>query len=284
VVSDDGSTDDTVELVNGFGAAEEEACVRLRLGPRARSVGSQDVVDEREYATANFLSLVRDEQVEGDYFAYSDQDDIWAPDKLARAVAWLSSVPASLPALYCSRTQHIDEQGRPCGLSPLFAKPPGFRNALVQNIAGGNTMVFNRAARDLLAKTGPVQPPAHDWWTYILVTGSGGLVHYDPMPSVRYRQHEQNIVGANQGALAMARRARMVAAGGWAKWTDLNLKALSSAVHLLTPENRRLVEELAMRRNGSMVARVRALARLGLYRQTTYGQLTLHLAAIGGRL
>src|SRR6478752_10829642 len=46
---------------------------------------------------------------------------------------------------------------------------------------------------------------AHDWWTYQVVTGIGGTAHYDPWPSLRYRQHGLNLVGANRGL-----RARLV--------------------------------------------------------------------------
>ena len=48
----------------------------------------------RRGATANFLSLVFDEAIQADYFAYADQDDVWEPDKLARAVAALERLPA----------------------------------------------------------------------------------------------------------------------------------------------------------------------------------------------
>jgi hypothetical protein len=56
----------------------------------------------------------------------------------------------------------------------LFVFPPSFRNALVQSIAGGNTMVFNVALKRLIENAGPLDVPSHDWWVYILVTGSGG--------------------------------------------------------------------------------------------------------------
>jgi hypothetical protein len=52
--------------------------------------------------------------------------------------------------VYCSRTILVDVNGNQIGCSPLFTKKPSFANALVQSIAGGNTMVFNKKARDLI--------------------------------------------------------------------------------------------------------------------------------------
>jgi hypothetical protein len=105
-----------------------------------------------------------------------------------------------MPAVYGSRTSLIDSEGQTIGVSPLFRKPPAFANALVQNIAGGNTMVFNEPARQLLIKAGgAVDVPSHDWWLYLLATAGGGTVHYDTWCSVRYRRHERNLVGLNIG-------------------------------------------------------------------------------------
>jgi hypothetical protein len=80
----------------------------------------------------------------------------------------------------------IEAGGAPIGFSPLFVRAPTFQNALVQNIGGGNTMVFNRAARLALRATrADVALVSHDWWTYQVVTGIGGTAH--PCPSLRYR-------------------------------------------------------------------------------------------------
>ena len=84
--------------------------------------------------------------IDGDYFAFCDQDDLWDEDKLAEALDWLEKQPADTPALYCTRTRTVDERGSEIGLSPLFRRRPSFRNAIVQSIAGANTMVMNKAA------------------------------------------------------------------------------------------------------------------------------------------
>jgi len=159
--SDDGSTDRTLEILAEY---------QERWGKRMTVVAGP-----HQGFVANFLSLVCRPEINADYYAYSDQDDLWEPEKLTRAVAWLSMVPPSIPALYCARTRLVDEQGRDRGFSPLMRRPPSFANALMQNIAGGNTMVFNAAACALLRSVEPgVEVVTFDWWTYLVVTGCGG--------------------------------------------------------------------------------------------------------------
>ena len=146
----------------------------------------------------SFLQLACDKEIKSDYYAYADQDDIWEEDKLKVALEFLQTIPEDTPALYCSRTTIVDKDNQTLSLSPLFKRMPSFANALVQNIGGGNTMVFNLAAKRLLEKAGSdIEIPSHDWWTYMLVLGCGGKVFYDTNPYIRYRQHDANLVGAN---------------------------------------------------------------------------------------
>ena len=114
---------------------------------------------------------------------------MWYKDKLERALTWLATVPADVPALYCGRTELVSDDGRSYGFSPLFTRPIAFRNAIIQSLGGGNTMVFNKAAKRLLETTGKLEVVLHDWWMYQLVSAVGGAIHYDPQPTLKYRQH-----------------------------------------------------------------------------------------------
>ena len=105
-------------------------------------------------------------------------------------------------------------------MSILFRRRPSFENALVQSLAGGNTMVFNCAAKRLLEKAGSLDIVAHDWWTYKLTTAAGGFVVYDPEPSVEYRQHGQNLIGSNSSIFAKIQRIRMLLSNRFRDWND----------------------------------------------------------------
>ena len=270
--SDDGSDDHTHSILEYYQSHWGEDRISIHEGPS-------------EGSTANFLSLTCRADIDAEFFAYADQDDVWESDKLERAVAWLETVPPHVPALYGSRTLLVDARNQHIGYSRLFYKNPGFRNALVQSVAGGNTMVFNRAARDLLRVAGDnVGAVTHDWWAYMLVTGCGGMVHYDPYPTVRYRQHDANQFGANTTFKAQSHRAWELLQGRFRGWVDANLRALDTVRHLMTPENRRVLDDFARARQRWAGARLLGLKRSGVFRQTSLGNLGLVVAAVINRL
>lgn len=261
--SDDGSDDHTHSILEHYQEHWGDERLSIHAGPA-------------EGSTANFLWLTCRADINTEYFAYADQDDVWESDKLERAVEWLQTVPKHIPALYGSRTQLVDERNQYIGYSPLFTRTPSFENALVQNVAGGNTMVFNRAARDLLRRAGDqVQVVAHDWWAYMVVTGCGGRVHYDPHPTVRYRQHGDNQVGANVSWASRLVRLRLLLKGRFRSWTDSNVAALRGIEPLLTPDSRQALQEFDSARQGRFSQRLMAIWNSGVYRQTLVGNLAL---------
>lgn len=269
-VSDDGSTDDTRGLIEAFSRMHPAHGVSLRDGP------------QQGYA-ANFLSLLS--QASGaDFYAFSDQDDIWHDDKLARAVAWLETVPPETPALYGARTLYVTADNETLFPSAEFLVPPSFANALVQTMAGSNTMVMNEAARALIVSTLPVTIIAHDWWAYQLVSGVGGALHYDPIPCLRYRQHTGNVLGENRSLKAKATRARGLFAGTFRAWNDVQVAALDRVQHLLTPESQQRYEWFAAARNAPLAQRLRGLYSSGIHRQTLLGNFGLVVAALLKRI
>lgn len=270
--SDDGSDDHTHAILEYYQSHWGRDRISIHAGPA-------------EGSTANFLSLSCRADIDADYFAYADQDDVWEADKLERAVNWLETVPRHIPALYGSRTLLVDERNQHIGYSELFTRTPDFRNALVQSVAGGNTMVFNRAARDLLRRAGEdVEAITHDWWAYMLITGCGGRVHYDPYPTVRYRQHDSNQFGANISIKAQVQRANELLRGRFRNWVDANVRALQRVRHLLTPENRRVLDEFQQARSRHLLARLQGLRRAGVYRQSWRGNMGIVLASLINRL
>lgn len=269
IVSDDGSTDAGPALVRAFAAAHPGR-VTLIDGPR-------------QGAAANFRSLLA---AAGDarLVALADQDDVWLPEKLARAVSGLSGHDA--PALYCSRVTICDDTLRPLAESRRPQRPPSFRHALVQNLAQGNTLVLNRSALDLVQQADPLTPPVvmHDWWLYQLIAGAGGAVIFDPRPSVLYRQHADNVVGANDALRARAGSFARMLTGRHRDWSAQTLAALAPVRHLLTPDNRAVFDEFAALHRGGLPRRLAAMRRGGFYRQGAVSQAALWLAAALGRI
>jgi glycosyltransferase involved in cell wall biosynthesis len=268
IVSDDGSSDSTKSILIAFQKTFEPGKVRIIDGPRRG-------------APANFLALACMENLDSEYYAFCDQDDLWEADKLARAINALEQLDPDIPALHCSRTRLIDEDGKEIGLSPLFRKRPTFRCSLVQSIAGGNTMAFNHKARELLVFAGRhVIVPSHDWWLYQLVSACGGEIYYDPHPSVRYRQHAANVIGSNVGFTARLRRLQMLQRGRFRQWADLNEAALICVRPRMTPQNQQIFELFRKARRSPLLKRLAIFAKAGMRRQTVLGNLGLAAAVV----
>ena len=268
LLSDDGSSDDTLLIAKQFQQQWGNDRLLIRQGPK-------------QGFCLNFLSMACDPIIKADYYAFSDQDDVWMADKLARALAYFESVSEpSLPRVYCGRTQNVDEQLNSLGYSPLFALPRSFRNALVQSIAGGNTMVFNQAAKELIEQAGFLKVVSHDWWLYQLIKGAGGVVFYDPEPSILYRQHANGLVGANLSIGARYDRFIFAINGGFKQWNTINYEALCSVKHLLTKDSRDILRLFGAFRGAKFKDRVRLLEVCGLYRQTWQGTISLWIATL----
>ena len=263
--SDDGSTDQTLAILQTYQLKWGADRLRIVHGPR-------------QGFCQNFLSLIQ-QPLAADYFAFCDQDDLWHPDRLSRALIWLDEQPLDRAAMYCGRTRLIDEQDRVTGFSPLFSKPPAFENALVQSIAGGNTMTFNRTAYELLKQAGLVDVQTHDWWLYLLVTGSGGTVKYDPVPAVDYRQHGGNLVGSNNDWLARVERLKWLLQGRFQQWNQRNIRALETTSALENSQEEKFLIYRRMVASGGLKG-LWALNRQQIYRQTGMGTIGLQLAML----
>ncbi len=255
---DDGSTDGTLGLLRAFAAGPGRGrCVQV--GESAR-LG----------ATPSFLLVLRAALAGAfDAFAFADQDDVWLPGKLARAIGALSRAEADRPVLYCARQVFVDEKLSPIGLSCRLRREPGFPAALTQNIATGCTMLMNRQAALLVAESRPPSAALHDWWAYVLVAGAGGAVLADDTPAVLYRQHGRNLVGAPK---SMWRRAIAASKRGPAVFMNVfrqQVRALAEQPHLLSGPSRDQVQILAAALRGSKLDRLRVLRGVaGLHRQT----------------
>ncbi|MBT0894449.1 glycosyltransferase family 2 protein [Geobacter hydrogenophilus] len=179
-IRDDGSKDSTPDILSRYAATDDR--IKFVLHKNVGIVGS-------------FYRLLQDADPECQFVAFADQDDVWMPDKVERAVQVLSTYDNAGPLLYCANLEYVSTDLRHLGYSRNIARKAGLNNALVQNIAQGCTVVINDAARKLLLKHAwPPQVMMHDWWLYVVVSAFGSVIR-DDFISMKYRQHEGNVIG-----------------------------------------------------------------------------------------
>ncbi|WP_167626596.1 glycosyltransferase [Paracoccus luteus] len=198
------------------------------------------------------------------------------------------AAPAARPALHACRTMLCAGDLTPIRPAPLYTRPASFLNALVQACTPGNTTLVNAAGAALLARAAPAAARAgvvsHDWFTYQLIAGAGGVVLRDPAQTVLYRQHPRNVMGRNDTLRARAARLAMLGAGDYGAWLAANHAALRAVAPMLTDANRAVLDQFGRTLAAPGPAAAARLARLGVYRQTRAGTAALLLAAAAGRL
>lgn len=268
VVSDDGSIDSTKAILQSYQKKWGIDRIQLRTGPM-RGVAQ------------NFLTMAIDSSIQADYYAFCDQDDVWLPSKLVAALEFLRSASPEKPHLYCSRTAYVKDDLKIYAHSPGFAFPTSFRNALVQSIAGGNTMVFNQATKTLLERAGVLDVVLHDWWLYQLTAGAGGVVHLDQQAHILYRQHALALIGGGGSVFSKLRRIWMIFHGEFKVYSEVSIKALNQARHCLEDGSIRILDLfILIRQAPKLLQRFRLLEVCGLYRQTWRGNISLIIMII----
>ena len=168
LVSDDGSTDRTLEILSGI----DDSRLRLLEGPRRGLVRNFESV----------LALAR-----GEYIFLSDQDDVWLPGKVETLLGYLKRAD-----LVVSDCAVVDSQLTTLQPSFFAARGSGrglWRN-LLRNSYIGCCMAFRR---ELLAYAlpFPAETPMHDWWLG-LVAEMFGRTAFAPEPLTLYRRHGSN--------------------------------------------------------------------------------------------
>jgi glycosyltransferase involved in cell wall biosynthesis len=198
VVCDDGSSDDTLAILEGFGAS---APFKVHLHRNTDRLGYR----------ANFLkcaSLCR-----SDLIAFCDQDDRWLPAKIATMLACFDD-PEVLLAFHGAQVVAHDER-------PLGFTKPSRRGGATPPLEGspwtfalGFTQVFRRWLCDCDRwwplshdHNSPREPLAHDQWYFFLASSLGTIVNVDA-PLARYRQHDANVFGRPAAGRSFAARIR----------------------------------------------------------------------------
>lgn len=203
-ISVDPSTDGTEVWCAAYAATATDVVVL----PSAGSFGG---------ASRNFFRLIRDVDFSAfDFIAFADQDDVWLGDKLGRAIAEIERQQVDA---YSSNVTAFWLDGKAQVLDK--AQPQVQWDYLFEAAGPGCTYVFReRLAQSLkdsmLGNWGLLQEVSlHDWFFYAFARSHGYRWYIDPTPSMQYRQHENNQVGANTGLNSLVSRYKTIHDGWW---------------------------------------------------------------------
>lgn len=233
IVRDDGSTDNSLNILRTFQEKNKDSIFVL-TGSNVGFAKSFSILVE--YA----LKLYPDIGL----FAFSDQDDYWHPEKMSKASLLINEAAkdaVNTPIVYASNTLLVDSMLRPIALKWKDSHIAISKaNCLIQSVATGCTMVFNREAAILYSETVPENVRLHDFFMFRLGVFFGKFI-WDPESYISYRQHETNQIGQLPFWGRMKRRIMK------RKFLDHiyerdNISFLNSCRHLMTEEDIRLVE------------------------------------------
>lgn len=175
-VRDDGSSDDTIDILKSY----KDDRITISKGKNLKPALS-------------FLTLLHECQ-DSDYYAYCDQDDYWYSNKLTTAAKALENVDG--PALFISTYDVCDENlNVKFTYDMKFEEELRLQDALLYRSPSACTMVFNHALRVLINKSNPSFVRMHDFWTLIVALSHNCTIITTNAPLIGYRQHENEMVG-----------------------------------------------------------------------------------------
>lgn len=187
VVSDDGSSDNTLSIIDHFAAR-----VSIPVEVRRRAAGPKGPAHNFLHA----LSLT-----DAPFVFLSDQDDVWDADKVEHYQRVVNDITDNAqPLLVFSDAALVDGELKP--LHPSFLQNERLKPAqqltfpllTFQNCIQGATVMVNRALLDKVSSGSNMM--MHDWWLGMVAAAFGRLI-FIPKPLIQYRQHDNNMVGSS---------------------------------------------------------------------------------------
>lgn len=183
LIRDDGSKDSTVTIIQELCKSHNN--IRLIVGANIGYINSFNFLVE--YANKYYREI--------EYFAFSDQDDIWYNNKLKNAIDNLKQISKNEPQLYASNSMKVNAKGEDIGYfmnkEPIFNR----KNVLRMQLLQGCSMVFNRRAIEIYADI-PSAEVIHDRWMFMICFFLGVFI-YDHTPQFAYRIHGGNAIGVS---------------------------------------------------------------------------------------
>lgn len=203
IIYDDNSSDKTVEIIKKFISENPSLDIVLKINK----------VNVGYYK--NFINIILDQKEKMDtFYALADQDDVWLPNKLSLFNhAYKKTKHFNKPFFYFSRRTLCTKNLSKLIISPTHNRyPVTFRHSVIQNLAGGNTIVFdNEFFKQFLKLKYPFHHIIHDWVLYSLATSIDECyIYFDINSGILYRQHEEALIGAGFSIKSFFKKAHSI--------------------------------------------------------------------------
>ena len=195
-VRDDGSVDNTIKILEYY---QEKGKLRWYS-------------DKNCGPAKSFFDLIYKAK-EYDYYAFSDQDDYWYPNKITNAVEKLKKYDSGKKLLYFCNAEYVDSNLKPLGGKNYKGSvPTDFYSTLLNPGYLGCTMVFNNKLAEVIQNHSmPDVIFMHDEYLARVCVAVGGKVVFDDRAFIKYRQHGDNVIGSTIGKMdALMRRINMI--------------------------------------------------------------------------
>ncbi|MGQ7426300.1 glycosyltransferase family 2 protein [Streptococcus suis] len=261
-IRDDGSSDNTKEILKDF--ERQDSRIHIIDSDKSDNLG----------VIKSFHKLVNHDRA--DYYFFSDQDDVWLPNKLELSLNEAQNYPANLPLMVYMDLKVVNQDLEIMTESMVKSQSHHANTELVQelteNTVTGGVAMINHTLAEMWQETDDIL--MHDWYLALLASAFGDLVFID-QPGELYRQHSDNVLGARTLSKRFKKwiRPHILFAVYW----DLIKNSQKQARHLLqmplSQSNRELIEAFVTIMDKPMLERFRILRKYGLRKNKTFHTL-----------
>ena len=261
-IRDDGSSDNTKEILKDF--EHQDSRIHIIDSDKSDNLG----------VIKSFHKLVNHDRA--DYYFFSDQDDVWLPNKLELSLKEAQNYLADLPLMVYMDLKVVNQDLEIMTESMVKSQSHHANTELVQelteNTVTGGVAMINHALAEMWQETDDIL--MHDWYLALLASAFGNLVFID-QPGELYRQHSDNVLGARTLSKRFKKwiRPHILFAVYW----DLIKNSQKQARHLLqmplSQSNRELIEAFVTIMDKPMLERFRILRKYGLRKNKSFHTL-----------